>query len=175
MENIAYESDTSYLERFTDGLGIPLRFVTTRFDASTDRRKTPCFLCSWMRRKQLFNLAQETGCNKIALGHHQDDVLITALMNAFFQGSFSSMPPLLKMDKMPLSVIRPLCLEKEQDIRDYAQWRQYEKQNRLCPHEHASYRTGVARMFYEMESANPEIRHSLWKAVKDTWREKAEK
>ena len=76
MENIAYETSTDYLQHFCDELGVSLHIVTTSFKPSD--HKPPCFLCSWNRRKQMFNLAQELGCNKIALGHHQDDLLHTA-------------------------------------------------------------------------------------------------
>ena len=67
MSNIHYESDTSYLTSFASELGVRLHVRTTGFDASTDSRRSPCFLCSWYRRKMLFNVAQELGCNKIAL------------------------------------------------------------------------------------------------------------
>ena len=76
-----------------------MHIVETSFDATGDTRKSPCFLCSWNRRKALFETAKRLGCNKIALGHHQDDVLVTLLMNMTFQGAFSTMPPALKMDK----------------------------------------------------------------------------
>ena len=120
MENISYKSDTSYLQDFCKSRGVELHLRTTSFDASTDTRRSPCFLCSWYRRKELFNLAQELGCNKIALGHHQDDIIHTALMNTFFVGNFSTMPARLQMRKMPLTVIRPLCMETEEDIKEYA-------------------------------------------------------
>ena len=94
------------------------------------RQKQPCFLCSWMRRKEMFNLAQELGCNKIALGHHQDDILHTALMNLTFQGRFGSMPARLKLRKMPLTIIRPLCIIEEQDIKVYAELQGYQKQQK---------------------------------------------
>ena len=109
MQNIRYESDTRYLEDFCQRFGVKLHLVTTNFDMTTDNRKSPCFLCSWNRRKQLFLKAQELGCNKIALGHHQDDILHTALMNQMFQGHFSTMPARLTMRKMPITIIRPLC------------------------------------------------------------------
>ena len=110
MENIHYETDASYLQSFCDKLGVPLHVITTRLSPPTTqaKKKPMCFLCSWQRRKQLFNLAQELGCNKIALGHHQDDIIHTALMNLTFQGHFSTMPAKLRMRKMPLTIIRPL-------------------------------------------------------------------
>ena len=163
MENISYETSTDYLEQFCKELGVPLHIVTTRFEASD--KKPPCFLCSWNRRKQLFNLAQELGCNKIALGHHQDDLLHTCLMNQFYQGRFDTMPALLKMRKMPLSIIRPLCMVEEADIRRYAELRSYEKQVKLCPYETASHRDDMRQLFEQIQQMNPEARHSLWNAI----------
>lgn len=165
MENIRYETDTSYLQQFASTLGIPLHVVTTRFDDTTKTKKPTCFLCSWHRRKQIFNLAQQLGCNKIALGHHQDDIIHTALMNLFFQGHFSTMPALLKMQKMPLSIIRPLCLVTESDISRYAVFHHYEKQRKLCPYEKASNRTTMKQLFEEVERLNPEARFSVWNAL----------
>lgn len=165
MENIPYESDTRYLESFASDCGVALHVLTTSFDPSTDRRKSPCFLCSWNRRKQLFNYAQEHGFNKIALGHHQDDIIHTALMNVFFQGHFSSMPPKLKMDKMPLTLIRPLCHEHEADLEEYARMRGYVSQKTLCPYEDDSYRADIRRLFSEVEELNPEARYSVWHAL----------
>lgn len=165
MENIQYESDTSYLEQFSNHVGVPLHIVTTRFEESVQSRKPACFLCSWHRRKQIFNLAQQLGCNKIALGHHMDDILHTALMNQFFQGHFSTMPALLKMKKMPISIIRPLCLEIEADIKQYAELKGYEKQLKLCPYEKASHRAEMKLLFEQVEQANPDARYSLWNAI----------
>ena len=163
MDNIEYETSTDYLQQFCDALNVPLHIVTTSFKESEE--KPPCFLCSWYRRKQLFNLAQELGCNKIALGHHRDDILNTALMNLTFQGRFDTMPARLQMRKMPLTVIRPLCLINEADIVRYAELAHYEKQVKHCPHEHETNRTAVASLFDAMQQLNPEARFSLWRAI----------
>ena len=172
MENIQYETDTDYLRRFCDDLGIPLHLVTTRFETEKEgvKAKPACFLCSWQRRKQLFNLAQKLGCNKIALGHHQDDLIHTALMNLTFQGHFSSMPPLLRMDKMPLSIIRPLCLCEEADIMAYAEQRGYKKQLKLCPYERETNRTAVHGLFENMQQLSHDARHSIWNALETTFK-----
>ena len=163
MENIQYETSTEYLQQFCDELDVPLHLVTTRFEVS--EQKPPCFLCSWYRRKQLFNLAQKLGCNKIALGHHRDDIIHTTLMNLVFQGRFGTMPALLRMRKMPLSIIRPLCLIDEADIRRYAELRHYQKQLKLCPYEHDTHRTEIANLYADIERMNPEARFSIWKAL----------
>ena len=108
MKNIAYESDQTYLREYAESLGVPYVCYETEFDPSTDTRKSPCFLCSWNRRKALFTVAKEQGCNKIALGHHMDDILETLLMNMTFQGAFSTMPPRLVMRKFDMTIIRPM-------------------------------------------------------------------
>ena len=163
MENIAYETSTAYLEQFCSDFDVPLHIVTTRFEPSD--KKPPCFLCSWYRRKEIFNLAQELECNKIALGHHQDDLLHTCLMNQFYQGRFDTMPALLRMRKMPLSIIRPLCMVEEADIQRYAELRGYEKQIKLCPYETDSHRDDMRALFEQIQQQNPEARHSLWNAL----------
>jgi tRNA(Ile)-lysidine synthase TilS/MesJ len=174
MENIQYETDTSYLQQFCDEQGVKLHLRTTRFEIGEEtikdardarRQKQPCFLCSWMRRKEMFNLAQELGCNKIALGHHQDDMLHTALMNLTFQGRFDTMPARLKMHKMPLTMIRPLCLIEEADIKAYAEMKGYQKQKKICPYETNSHRTDIKRLYDEIEQINPEARYSIWRAL----------
>lgn len=171
MENIHYETDTSYMQSFCDQLGIPLHIITTSVPyAATElkQKKQPkpaCFLCSWQRRKQLFNLAQQLGCTKIALGHHQDDIIHTALMNLTFQGHFSTMPVKLKMRKMPLTIIRPLCLCQEANIQAYANAHHYKKQLKLCPYEHDSNRTTAVELFDHMKAMNEEARYSIFHAL----------
>ena len=167
MANIHYETDCSYLQQFCDELGVKLHVLTTSFEVINGSRKgkTPCFLCSWNRRKQMFNLAQELGCNKIALGHHQDDLLHTALMNLTFQGRFDTMPALLKMRKMPLSIIRPLCMIEEKDIKQYAELQGYQKQQKLCPYETNSHRADIKHIYDAIEQMNPEARYSMWNAL----------
>lgn len=165
MANIKYESDISYLKEFSESRGIKFHVVTTEFNASTDNRKSPCFLCSWNRRKQLFMKAQELGCNKIALGHHADDIIHTTMMNLFFQGSFSTMPVKLKMKKMPLTIIRPLCLEQESDLRQFAMNNEYRKQVKLCPYETDSHRSDMGDIFRQIEGMSSEARYSVWKAL----------
>ena len=142
----------------------PVPAVSTA-GAIAGSKKPACFLCSWQRRKQLFNLAQELNCTKIAFGHHQDDIIHTALMNLTFQGHFSTMPAKLKMRKMPLTIIRPLCLCQEDDIRQYAEEHHYEKQIQLCPYEHDTNRTTAQTLFQHMQQLSKEARYSIWHAL----------
>ena len=165
MTGVDYQSDTTYLRNQCERNGITFHERMVSFEADRNERRTPCFLCSWNRRKTLFEVAQELGCNKIALGHHQDDILHTALMNLSYAGSFSTMPCYLKMQKMPLAIIRPLCMVKESLLKEWAKESEYQSLIKLCPHERASKRTEIACLFEQMEKQNPEFRANLWNAL----------
>jgi tRNA(Ile)-lysidine synthase TilS/MesJ len=165
MKNISYQSDLSYLKRFSEERGVPFVTVETEFDASTDKRKSPCFLCSWTRRKRLFDLAKQYECNKIALGHHQDDILHTLLLNMTFQGAFSTMPPKLKMNKFDMTIIRPLCLIPEAELINLSAIQNYQLQIKNCPYEKESHRSDMKSVFAQIEKLNPQARFSLWKSM----------
>lgn len=162
MKNIPYQSDLEYLKRYAASFDIPLFVYETSFDPSTDTRKSPCFLCSWNRRKKLFDAAKEHQCNKIALGHHMDDILETLLMNITYQGSFSTMPPKLVMRKFEMTIIRPMCLIHEADLIELARLREYRKQVKNCPYEVESSRSDMKNILRQLEAMNPEARYSLW-------------
>ena len=173
-----YHSDVSYLEDFCARVRVPLLVRDTeigdevkgeRLEARGERlkEKDPCFLCSWYRRKVLFDVAQELGCNKIALGHHKDDAVETLMMNLIFQGSISTIPPLLQMEKMPIELIRPLCLIEEAEIARYAQLCGFEKQLKLCPLEKVSSRAQIKELIKQLETLNPNIRDSIWGAMEN--------
>lgn len=167
MDNIPYETDRTYLATYCEELGVPLHILHTSFEESTDRRKTKCFLCSWNRRKTLFTYASEHGFSKVALGHHQDDIIITMLMNQTFEGSLQTMPPKLKMQHYPLTVIRPMCLVPESLIKVIARQLHFEKQKALCPYETVTHRATMTEVFHRLEEINPEARYSLWNAMKN--------
>ncbi len=165
MSHIGYESDIAYLQSYAESWGVPFVCRRVSFDLSTDTRKSPCFLCSWNRRKALFTIAKEQGCNKIALGHHMDDILETLLMNMTFQGAFSTMPPRLVMRKFDMTIIRPLCLVHESDLEALAVRRGYRKQVKNCPYEKASHRSDMKSLLQALERMNPEARYSLWRSM----------
>lgn len=180
MDNIPYETERTYLEDYCAALGLKLHILHTRFEdtpsadigqapAETNRdrrrRKTKCFLCSWNRRKALFRFAEAEGFNKIALGHHQDDILTTWLMNLTFEGQNDTMRPLVPMEHYPLSIIRPLCLVHEEWIKEVAASEGFEHQKTPCPYETATRRNDMNRIFHELQALNPEARFCLWRAL----------
>lgn len=165
VENIPYKSDIEYLKDFCVSRGVEFVHITTSFSEDTKQGRTPCFLCSWSRRKKLFDTAQKYGCNKLALGHHQDDILETLLLNQIFQGSYATMPPVLKMQKFDMTVIRPLAEIREAEIAELAVSHNYRKQIKNCPYETDSNRRAVRDLLRQMERLNPDAAGSLWSAM----------
>ncbi len=171
MRNIPYKNDEDYLRGFAESLGVRLHIFETEFDETTDERRTHCFLCSWHRRKVLFDAAQRLGCNKIALGHHRDDLMETALMNLTFEGKFQTMPPRLRMEKFPVEIIRPLCLLREKDMQAFADLRGYRQQVVKCPYEEVSHRADMKEMISRFEALNPEFAYTFFTAIERTFPE----
>lgn len=104
-------------------LNISAHIFETPIFKVADTSSSPCYLCARMRRGYLYDYAKRLGCNKIALGHHMDDVVETILLNLIYNGSYSSMMPKLKSDNFEgLELIRPLYLIREKDI---ISWKNY--------------------------------------------------
>lgn len=171
ITNMGYQTDVEWLAGFCKELKIPFYVRESSFDLSTDKRKSPCFLCSWNRRKALFTLAHELKCNKIALGHHMEDILQTLLMNLTFQGTFSTMPPKLLMRKFQMTLIRPLCLVHEDDLMELSALRKWPHQIKNCPYENLSGRTQIKSILKQLEQLNPEARYSMWGAMSNVQKE----
>jgi tRNA 2-thiocytidine biosynthesis protein TtcA len=167
VENISYQSDLEYLEAHANYFDIPFVHHVTHFDESIDETKSKCFLCSWHRRKALFEVAKKLGCNKIALGHHLDDMVETLMLNLFYQGSFGTMPPKLKMDKFEMTIIRPLSLITEREMKEMEKIRDYKKQIKNCPFEKDSSRRDAKNMITELEKWNPNVRQSILGAMQN--------
>lgn len=167
VENIPYQSDLKFLESHAERFNIPFVHRVTRYDQSTDMRKSHCFLCSWNRRKMLFETAKELGCTKIALGHHLDDIVETLLLNIFYQGALGTMPPKLKMNKFDMTIIRPMALIPESEIKELEKLRNYPKQRKNCPYEKESSRGKMKDVIKQVESWHPAVRQSIWAAMEN--------
>lgn len=131
ITNFPYESDTDYLKTFCDNYNIP--FLEEEFEIEYDtNKKSPCFICSWNRRKALFKVAKLLNCRKIALGHHLDDVIETLFMNMAFHSSVSTILPMLQMNKWDCKIIRPLSMIAESDLTEYAKLMKFDTQSKVC-------------------------------------------
>ena len=148
---------------------------TDIFDVAYTQAKSPCYLCARMRRGCLYKLAEELGCNKIALGHHFDDVIETTLMNMLNAGSFQTMMPKLHSDNFNgMELIRPLYLVREKDI---IAWKNYNELSFLqCAcrfteslHNddeiYASKRKETKELIYKLEKENPNVVMNIFKSA----------
>lgn len=167
VENISYQSDLAYLKAHSEQFNIPFVHHTIHFDDTQETTKSTCFLCSWHRRKALFDVAKELGCNKIALGHHLDDIAETLILNLVYQGSLGSMPPILHMKKFDMAIIRPLALISEKEMKEMEQIRDYQKQTKNCPFEKDSSRRDAKKLISKLEKWNPNVRQSIWAAMEN--------
>lgn len=128
---------------------------------------TGCALCARLRRGVLYGLAPQLRCNKIALGHHADDIVETLMLNLFFNGQLKAMPIKLVSDDAKNTVIRPLGYCREDDIRAYAKAMEFPVISCACKHcgDTSMQRQQVKAMLRELERKNPGLKSSMMSAL----------
>ena len=160
-------------------LKIPVQiFESDIFDSVYHVEKSPCYLCARMRRGHLYSFAKELGCNKIALGHHYDDVIETILMGMLYGAQIQTMMPKLHSTNFEgMELIRPLYLVREEDIK---KWRDYNdlhfiqcacKFTDTCTtcnsQENKSKRIEVKELIQQLKQHNPEVEKHIFKSVEN--------
>lgn len=164
-EGVDYLSSTDYLAECAAAAGAQFLLRSVQLQPDRKARRTHCFLCAWQRRKAMFQLAQELGCSLLALGHHQDDLLHTALLNLTYAGTFSTMAVRQPMRKFPLTIIRPLALCREADIQAFALEQGMQPMLKRCPYDAQGKRRETAETFAALQQFSPQLRQSLWHAL----------
>lgn len=162
---IGYEIDREQLTTFCENLDVPLHYRTIEPDLQKDPSKPACFICSWHRRKELFDLTRELNCNKLALGHHRNDAVETLLMNMIYHGSISSLPYSLKMFDGRIHLIRPMMDLDEGMLEDYANLNRLVKVEKSCPHEDSTQRESIAQLIKQVENLHGKGPFNIFKSM----------
>ncbi len=155
------------IEQHLQNHGFTYRMETTASYQIIEEKLRPgssyCAFCARLRRGHLYTLATELGCNKIALGHHLDDVIETLLLNQFYVGTIAAMSAKLEADNGQHTVIRPLVYVEEQDIRAYSQLRKFPLINCGCPAaaQEDQQRQRMKQLIATLSKDIPQIRHSM--------------
>jgi len=129
------------------------------------RKDISCFWCSWNRRKALFEVADRFRCQKVALGHHNDDIVETILLNLFFQGEISAMNPKQELFGGKITLIRPLAYVEESMIRRFARTMVFPHHKCACPNSLTSSRTKVEGIIKELRKVCPDIKTNIFRSV----------
>jgi tRNA 2-thiocytidine biosynthesis protein TtcA len=149
-------------------LGARLRVEYTDYGLQGHRstnRENPCFLCARLRRKRLFQIAHETGCRKIALGHTKDDIIETFFMNICYAGEVSTMQPAQPFFNGSLTVIRPLAFVDEGNIRRFVNRMGFTPFRNPCPSARHTRRQAVKDLLGQLYRSNPKVKGNIFRAM----------
>lgn len=165
------EENAKKLLENASSLEVPLEIFETEVFSRIEKEKNPCFLCATMRRTQLYKRAQALGCNKIALGHHFDDVIETTLMGMIYGGQMQTMLPRRKSDGFEgIELIRPLYYIREAEIIRWCE------ENGLCflrcacratREQSETKRAEIKRLIEQLKSVNPQIEKNIFRSAQN--------
>ncbi|MFH1790497.1 MAG: ATP-binding protein [Candidatus Omnitrophota bacterium] len=170
------ENSRLRLEVMLKERGVPCTFIR---DASGGYSEggANCFWCAWNRRKAMFEEAEKLGCNKIALGHHKDDVIETTLLNLFYNGEISTMNPKQVLFGGKLTIIRPLSYLEKKDITGFAGVAGFPAESCLCPGVNFSKRRTVRDLISRLAGTSRSVKSNIFRApsrIRDEYLGKAE-
>ena len=161
--------DTELLKKICNETDVPLFIEETHskeivFDIR--KEKNPCSLCANIRRGALNSTAIREGCNKIALGHNQDDLIETFILNLFYTGNISTFAPVSYMDRSKLTLIRPLVFAPEKDIMKFIKKNNIETMPKTCPMDGYSKREDIKKLIHDLSIDIPVLKSNLYGAIK---------
>ena len=164
------------IEENAEILGVPVTiFASDIFAVANGAEKNPCYLCARMRRGALYAKARSLGCNKIALGHHRDDVIETTVMAMFYGAQLQGMMPKLHSTNFPgMELIRPMYCIREEDVIAWARYNgleflqcacKFTERTATAEKENESKRKEVKKLIRSLRETNPDIENSIFHAI----------
>jgi len=167
--DLGFDSERAeILKNFFEAQGLPYHIEFTDIGKranSPENRENPCFLCSWERRKRIFHLAHRLQCNKIALGHHKDDIIETLLLNIFYSAEISTMLPVQTLFKGKITLIRPLALIEEKKIERFAREMGLPFGPSGCPSSGKTKRKEVKELIEALERKNRRVKGNIFRSL----------
>ena len=168
--------DINFLRKICDDLEIP--FFVEKSNAKEivfdiRKEKNPCSLCANLRRGVINSIAIREGCNKIAFGHNQDDVLETFLLNLLYTGNIATFSPVSYMDRTKITLIRPLIYTPEKDTKRFIKKNQLSVMPKVCPMDGTSKREDMKQLIFTLTKSIPMVRANLFGAIQrniDGWK-----
>lgn len=160
--------DVSKLQELCERMDVPYTVVKTEIAQivfKERKEKNPCSLCAKMRKGALNDAARQLGCNKIAYAHHKDDIIETMLMSLLYEGHFYSFPPITYLDRMDLTVIRPMMYVKEVDVKGFSKKYNLPIEKSPCPADGYTKRQYVKDLLRTLNQENPGVKERMFSAI----------
>jgi tRNA(Ile)-lysidine synthase TilS/MesJ len=157
LSNLCKNLDVQYVEEKSD-----IKEIV--FDIR--KEKNPCSLCANLRRGILNSVAIANGCNKLALGHNEDDVLETFFLNLLYGGNIGTFPPTSYMDRSTITLIRPLIYAPERSIKTFIKKNNIETMPKSCPMDGVSKRETMKNLIWQFQKDIPNVKANLYGAIK---------
>lgn len=159
---------TEKLKAYCGTIGLQIRIELTDYGIvghGPENRENPCFLCSRLRRKRLFEIADELGCSKIAMGHNKDDLIETLFLNICFAGEISTMVPSQPFFKGNFTVIRPMAYADENAIQRFTDELQIPVFHNTCPSAGTSKRKEIKELLQKLYRSNRKIKGNIFRSM----------
>lgn len=158
------------VKKLCEEINIPYTIIPTEIGKilfETRQETNPCALCAKMRKGALNQTAKELGCNKVAYAHHKDDVIETMLLSLLYEGRFYAFSPDTFLDRMELSVIRPMIYVEESDVIGFRNRYQLPVCKNPCPMDGYTKRQYIKELIQKLQKDNPHIKDCLFRAITD--------
>ncbi len=167
--DLGYEGfDLSGIKTLCEALGVEYHIIQTEISeilAAHREDGSPCALCARLRKGALNDAALSLGCNKVAYGHHMDDMIETSMMSLIYEGRFCSFWPVTRLDKSGLTIIRPMMYVPEADVKGFEKKYALPVSKNPCPIEGSTKRTYIKNLIAQIQRENPGAKKRMFHAI----------